>query len=312
MPVAQVRRLLYLRRHIAQSAPDLVHTYFFWSIIYGRILKRLGAIRLLVENREDMGFSWGTNEYRFLRLTASLPDRVICVAEAVREVVVAKERIDPARTLVVRNGVQPLRTVSKERSAIREELGIAKDVLVIGMVANLNRPVKGVSHFLDAIPLIARAVPTARFLIVGRASNEKALWAQARALGVDNCLTLAGYRSDVSKCYAAMDVSVLTSLTEGLSLTILESMNHGLPVVVTRVGGNPEVVTNAETGFLVPPGDVRSFAEHVIDLLKNPDLRARMGRQARRRIEREFDIRDVRARYLRVYRDLLLAGPMIP
>ncbi|UCF19803.1 MAG: glycosyltransferase [Gemmatimonadota bacterium] len=303
-PLAQVRRLLQLRRSIVADPPDLVHTYFFWSIIYGRLLKRLGVIRALVENREDMGFSWGPREYRLLRLTAGIPDRVICVAEAVRQVVLERERVEPARVVVLRNGVEPVAAASEERAAVRSEFGLGDEHLVIGMVANLNRAVKGGTYFLEAIPTIVREVPNARFLIIGRVEGEEELRAKARALGIEGYLTLAGYRGDIASCYEIMDLSVLTSLSEGLSITLLESMNHGVPVVATRVGGNPEVVIEGETGFLVPPRDVPAFAGRVVQVLRDPALRGRMSDAARARIRQEFQIRSVAARYLDIYEDV--------
>ena len=305
-PIGQIRRLAQIARHIKTDPPDLVHTYFFWSIMYGRLLKRLGAIRYLVENREDQGFSWGRQEYAFLRATRSLPDRVICVSEAVREVVVAKERLDSERVLVIHNGVEPAAPSREGRKAVRQELGIADDALVVGMVANLHRrEVKGEQYFLDAIPLIARAVPRCHFLLVGMLGDETKMRDRIEELGIRERLTLTGYRADVTRLYPAMDLSVLTSLTEGLSMTVLESMNHGLPMVVTRVGGNPEVVIDGKTGYLVPPRDPASFAHKVVELLLNSKLRSRMGHAARNQIQRHFLLKHIARRYLEVYDRIL-------
>jgi glycosyltransferase involved in cell wall biosynthesis len=105
--------------------------------------------------------------------------------------------------------------------------------------------------------------------------------------------------------YAALDLSVLTSKSEGLSITLLESMAQGLPVVVTAVGGNPGVVVHGETGFLVPPADVQSFADAVIRLCREPETRARMGVAARKRCEDRYDIRRVSPRYEASYESLL-------
>ena len=305
-PLTQIRRLAKVQDYIKENPPELVHAYFFWSIIYGRILKRLGKIKYLVENREDQGFSWGKQAYALLWMTRAMPDRVICVSEAVRQVVLKKERLDENRTLVVHNGVELVQDlVGDHRSTVRRDLGIAKSNIIVGMVANFNRSVKGVSYFLDAIPLIVRDVPLARCIILGWGKEEKALRKKAKALGIEHHVIFAGYREDIGRYYEAMDISVLTSLSEGLSITLLESMNYGLPVVVTRVGGNPEVVVDGQTGYLVPPRDIPSFVERVVWLLQNPDLRARMGQEARLRIEQRFQIRDVTDRYLKIYSDLL-------
>ncbi len=307
-PVGQLHRLIQVRRHVERIRPDLVHAYFSWSIIYARLLKWAGAIRVLVENREDEGFNWGKDEYALLRLTRFLPDRVICVSEAVRAVALAREGLDPAHTLVIHNGIDAPRPASRGPTEMRQAFGFDQDALVVGMVSNLNRAVKGVRNFLDAIPLIRAAVPAARFLIAGRGSEEAALRSQARALGLEPFLVFAGYQEDVDSLYDMMDVSVLTSLSEGLSITMLESMNRGLPVVATRVGGNPELIVDGVTGFLVPPRDARAFAERAITLLRDPVLRRGMGAAGSERVERHFRLANVAVRYQEVYESLLLGG----
>jgi glycosyltransferase involved in cell wall biosynthesis len=101
-----------------------------------------------------------------------------------------------------------------------------------------------------------------------------------------------------------MDVSACTSHSEGLSITLLESMRQGLPIVATAVGGNPEVVAAGETGFLVPPREPEVFAQRVAELLDDAELRARFGEAARRRIAEHFDLRRTARRYADLYTDL--------
>lgn len=304
-PLAQLRRLLELRRVVRAFQPDVVHTYFFWSIVYGRVLKLLGDVRLLVENREDLGFSWTPGDYRILRSLRSVPDRVVCVAEAVRDVVVRRERIDPRRITVVRNGVAPGATNTLGRVEARRGLGFSDEHVVIGMVANLPRAVKGGRQLLDVIGDIVAACPRARFLLVGLGTEPATLAAELASRGIAQYVVGAGYRRDIDDCYAAMDISVLTSSTEGLSITLLESMKHGLPTVVTRVGGNSELVVEGETGFLVELGDTRAFVERVVALARDPGLRRSLGDAGRRRVGAEFALAGVARKYLNLYEQLL-------
>jgi glycosyltransferase involved in cell wall biosynthesis len=302
-PIAQIRALGRIRKEILEWSPEILHTYFFWPILFGRLLKLRGVIRTLVENREDQGFNWGVHEYSWLRMTRGLPDRIICVSDAVKKVVLERERIDEDRIVVIRNGVEPFPDVRKETAETRKELGLEGPNLVVGMVANFNRSVKGVSLFLDAVPQIVQAVPDARFLLLGRGKEEKALRDTARFMGIEPYVLFAGFRQDIHRYYAIMDVSALTSYSEGLSITLLESMSCGIPVVATRVGGNPEVVVNGETGYLVKPGDASDFASHVVKLLQNRDLRKNMGEEARKRVEKHFRMSDVASRYIEIYED---------
>lgn len=299
-PFTQLRSLQFVRRYLRSHQIDVVHAYFFWPIIYGRILKLAGVIGHLVENREDQGFNWGYHEYALLRMTRHAPDVVICVADAVRETVLRRERLDPARVCVVHNGVNLGVPANNDPGVVRRNLGFADDAPLVGMVANLDRAVKGGGYFIQAIPEIVRVVPRARFVIVGEA-DEYNLRRQARALGVDQFVVFAGVQTNVDDFYGAFDVSVLTSLSEGLSITILESMIHGVPVVATDVGGNREIVIDGDTGFLVPPRSPREFAAKVVAVLTQPELRARFGHAAQTRIQRHFALQYVSDRYAALY-----------
>jgi glycosyltransferase involved in cell wall biosynthesis len=300
-PFVQMRRMFWLQRYVREFKPDVVHAYFFWSVMYGRVLKRMGRVCKLVENREDQGFNWGTHEYMLLRATRGIPDEVICVSEAVRQVVLARERLDPRRVRVIHNGIAFRGPCAEARSRVRQELGLDASHLVVGTVANFNRPVKGGKHLVEAIPLIVEAVPAARFVVVGRGSEVDELKRMAESLGISKHLIFAGFRKNMPDFYAAMDISVLTSLSEGLSITILESMSHGLPVVCTAVGGNPELVIDGQTGFLVPPKEPQAFASRVAALLQDSALRQRMGEAGRRRIEEHFRMDKTASEYLELY-----------
>jgi glycosyltransferase involved in cell wall biosynthesis len=306
-PFAQMRYISKIYGGIRGKFNNIFHAYFFWPIIYGRLLKLTGKITTLVENREDQGFSWGLHEYTWLRMTRTVPDRVICVSEDVRNVVLDREGIDPARVVVIKNGVGLAHGRTGDVAATRQELGIREENLIVGMVANYNRAVKGVSYFLDAISIIIKEVPSARFLLVGGGNYEarQSLRSKAREMGIEPFVIFTGYQKEIQRYYQIMDISVLTSLSEGLSITLLESMAHALPVVVTRVGGNPEVVIDEKTGYLVPTKDIHTLAKRISRLLLDPELRRRMGDEGRKRIEQHFQLRDVSKRYLEVYQDLI-------
>ena len=303
-PIAQIFCLAHLYKIMKDRRPDIVHTFFFWSIIYGRLLKLAGTVMILVENREDQGFNWGRHEYLLLRWTNHLPDKIICVAEAVKQVVMDREGIEESRIEVVYNGIDLQDDSSGLQETTRQELGFDSDHLIVGMVANYNRPVKGVANFLDAVPAITSAVPSARFLFVGGGDEEHSLREKARTLGIEPYIVFAGYRKNIDRYYEIMDISVLTSFSEGFSLTLLESMGYGIPIVATRVGGNLELVVDGETGYLVPLKNQEILVDRIVRLLSNPDLRRSMGKKGRLRVEQYFQMRDVAVRYLDIYKGL--------
>ena len=302
-PITQWQQYRKIRRLVKERPPRVLHTYFFWPIIYGRLLKRAGLVSTLIENREDEGFNLSPTDYHLLRLTRSIPDRIVCVSEGVRRVVLDREGVGEKNTVVIRNGVSlPSEdALSTDTEAARHEVGIRPDEKVVGMVANLNRPIKGVRYLVEAVPEIVREVPNARFLILGDGALKQELEQQAHQRGVADRIIFAGFRSDVTRFYRVMDLSVLTSLSEGLSMTILESMSFGLPVVATSVGGNPELVRDGVTGVLVPPKDPAAFSRAVIRLLRDPDLAEAMGREGRKLVRREFTLDAVANQYQKLY-----------
>lgn len=305
-PVPQIRALFHLGQRVREE-PGLLHTYFFWPIVYGRILKLLGRVEVLVENREDMGFKYGRIHQWVLRLLKEQPDLVICVSAAVRSASLEREGLPPAKVVVVENGVALPESVRDAARGERERLGATPDEILVGMVANLNYRVKAIDQFLVAVPSILEQVPDVRFVIVGGGRLREELEMQAAELGVSDRVTFTGRVSDVSPIYRALDISVLTSRSEGLSITLLESMAYGLPVVVTAVGGNVDVVVEGETGRLVPPDSPQAFAGAVVDLCRDPEARRRMGEAARKRCERHYDIRSISERYETHYETLLEA-----
>lgn len=305
-PFSQWIRSRQIRARLDQINPQILHTYFFWAIMYGRLMKAHGVVAHLVENREDLGFAWGRFEYALLRLTSKYPDRVVCVCEAVRQVVLRREGLSSSQVMVIRNGVEEAPPLpAAPGMALRAELGIPLDAPVVVMVANFDRAVKGADQFVDCIPHVVSFIPEVRFVLVGRGRDPDKLRDRARSLEVSDHFLLAGFRSDIDAVYSMTDISALTSLSEGLSITILESMVRGLPVVATSVGGNPELVRHQTTGLLVPPRDPRAMGESIVRLLADPTLRANLGAAAHELVEQEFRIDLVSQQYESLYRELV-------
>ena len=201
-------------------------------------------------------------------------------------------------------GIDPEAVSSRgSTDGVREELGIAQDAPVVGMVANF-KPGKGHDGLVDASVLVRRSVPDARFVLVGRGPFEPDVRRRARELGVDSSFVFAGYREDARRVMTAFDVLAVPSVYDGLSIALLEAMDLGVPPVLTRVGGNPEAVADGEHGLVVPPGDPEALSGGIVALLRDAGLRARLGRAARLRAA-DFDIRAAVRRTEEVYEELL-------
>ena len=158
------------------------------------------------------------------------------------------------------------------------------------------------AHIFSESPQLQQ---TLRCIIVGDGPERAALTAAIARQGLEACVWLAGDRDDIPELLARMDVFVLPSLGEGISNTVLEAMATGLPVIATRVGGNPELVAEGETGVLVPVADVPALAAAITELVNDPNRCDQMGRAAAQQVRTHFDWERTVSAYLGVYDELL-------
>lgn len=165
--------------------------------------------------------------------------------------------------------------------------------------------VKNYRMLLEAAPQVVRAVPQARFVLAGDGPERAALEELRRSLSLEAVTTLLGERNDVPQLLAAADLFVLSSDFEATSLSLLEAMAAGLPVVATRVGGNPFLVADGEAGFLIPPGDPVVLADQVISLLRDPVQRQEKGQEGAERVRMLFSKERMLENHERLYLRLL-------
>jgi glycosyltransferase involved in cell wall biosynthesis len=291
---ATLRRQLQLAGDLRRRRIQVVHTYGFYANVFGLPAARLARVPLIVASIRDIGDHLSAGRRRLQRLACLLADGVLVNAEAVREHLVG-EGFPSGKVTVIPNGINLGGFRSRpDPDALRRSLGLPAFGPLVTVVSRLN-PMKGIEPFLEAAERIARRLPEARFLVVGdgepspgRTSYRARLEALAERPGLAGRVLFLGFRSDVADLLAASTVSVVPSLSEGLSNVLLESMAVGVPVVATRVGGNPEAVEHGVSGLLVAPGDASALAHAVVLLLEHPHLARCYGEAARQRVRDRF------------------------
>jgi len=257
---------------------------------------------------------WGFHRYRigivrtffiFLEnLTARITDRLIAVSEADINTGLKYGIGRREKYRLIRYGIdrQEFEDVLSNPNDIREEFDIAKDAPLVGMIACF-KPQKDHRTFLNACARIIEAVPAAKFLLVGDGVLRAQIEVLIVRLGLQDKVILAGWRRDIARIMASLDVLVLSSLYEGLPIVILEAMASGRPVVATDVCGIREIVKDGENGYFVPPGDPEALADKIISLLKNKGLRERMGKRGRN-LSEEFEESFMLQKINKLYLDL--------
>jgi glycosyltransferase involved in cell wall biosynthesis len=280
-----IRLARYVRRNLIQ----IVHSFGFYPNVFTVPVARLAGASIVVASIRDTGDLLTPMQRRLLKLVCRLADCVLVNAEAIRENLL-QQGYCPANIVVIRNGITLPKAPGKERSALlRRELGIPLSARVVAVFSRLNR-MKGVQYFLDAAMVLAGRFPDVHFLVVGDGGSKTELEEHACRLGLGQRIVFTGFRGDVPNLLSEAAISVLPSLSEGTSNTLLESMAAGIPVVATRVGGNPEVVEDGVSGLLVPPRDSSALAAAMARLLEDPDLALRLGQAGMLRVSQLFSI----------------------
>ena len=286
-----IRVLAALVAVLRRDRFDVVHTHTSKAALIGGIAARLARVPAIVNTAHNLGFL--AFQQRSLRelfrlydrtLFAVTAHRIVTVSERVRDGLLAGGIARPHKVVAIHNGIDVSGFEGDARAAdaaaLRAELGLTPAHCLIAVVARLVW-FKGIDVLVAALPALLSASPHCRVAIAGAGPLRETLEAQARTLGVSAALIFLGERSDISAILAAADIFALPSVSEGLPISILEAMAAGKPVVASSVGGVPELVTDGETGCLVPPREPIALAKALMLLADDPALRQRMGAAGR-------------------------------
>ena len=303
MPLAGRFNLQWFRaclRLLRKEQVALIHAHEFSAILCGWIVAMLAGVPF-VATVHGKNYFWEKLRRRVVYRLVSRHGTLIAVSKDLKQFICDKVGIPEKRVEVIYNGVTPAQTIADEEiQKCKAELEVSGCYPLLGVVGSLY-PVKGHRFLLEAMPEILRRWPNARLLVIGRGELEVALKEQVAQLAIDANVHFLGMRQDVPRLLSILDVFVLPSLSEGLSLALLEAMASGKPVVATRVGGNPELIDHGRTGFLIQPEDEKDLAANLLNLLSDPEMMQQFGRQASERVQQHFSMGQMVDRYRDLY-----------
>jgi glycosyltransferase involved in cell wall biosynthesis len=289
-----------LARVLRSQRVDVLHAHMFGSNVWGTVVGRLARVPVVVAHEQTWDYQ-GQPVRRLLdgRLIGRFADAFVAVSTLDRDRMVALEGVPADKVRVELNGYVP-RTGPRPVPRLREELGLRRDVPLVGTVAIL-RPQKALEVLLDAF---ARVDAGAHLVIAGDGSCRSALEERAAALGIAARTHFLGLRDDVDGILAAIDVATMSSDFEGTPLFAFECMAAGTPLVATAVGGLPDMLEDGRSALLVPPRDPAALAAGLSRALADPALRGALAAAAGERLER-YRIDAVAARFAELYEELL-------
>jgi glycosyltransferase involved in cell wall biosynthesis len=288
--------MLRLWKAMKEFEPDVVHTHHLYELFFAWPGALLSGARII--HTEHEYYSLMAPKVRFrLHLLSKICNAVTGVNEETSEFLSKNVGIRN-KVFTVVNGIDltRYRSISRNRNAV----GLKEDDKVIGIVARLT-PVKDHVTLLKAFRIVTELIPEAKLLIVGDGVARPHLESLTKYLALDSSVIFLGNRHDIPELLSCMDVVALSSKEEGLPLSILEALAASKPVVATKVGGIPRVVTPGETGLLVPPEDALSMANAIVSLLTNKDQAKQMGKNGRKLIEKKYDLKNSIDKYYSLY-----------
>ena len=292
------RQRVVLARHLRDLGVAVAHAFDFYANLMLIPAARLARVPVVIGSHRQLGDLQTAMKFRAQNVMFQLCDRVLCNSRAAARCL--REAGVPDRKLVVIPNALPEEAFAGATPALPEIPGVVR----VGMIARMNDSAKNHRMFLRIAARLAAKFDAVEFVLVGDGPLRPELQAFAVELGLGDRIRFLGDRHDIPAVLASLNVTVLPSSSESLSNVILESMAAGVPVVATNVGGNPEIIQDGETGFLVGL-DEDLFVKGVERLLLKPDLRRQFGERAKAYAGANYLLARIRDQYEQLYQSLL-------
>lgn len=288
--IALIEIFLFIRK----NKIDIVHTHSSKAGILGRLAAKLAQVKTIIHTVHG----WSFNDYQpralrqiyinLERFCAKFTKKIIVVSNYDMEKGLANRIGVENKYVLIRYAIDKQEFILVDKN-IRGELGLNADTLVVGMVACF-KPQKAPLDFIKVASLVVKELPNVKFILVGDGILRPDIEKLIQKLNLKSKIILTGWRRDISRLLSLVDVFVLTSLWEGLPVTVLEAIASGKPPVVTDTGGVSEVVADGKTGFLVKPHQVNMLAKRVVTLLRDQTLREIIGNEAKKKLQEDFSL----------------------
>lgn len=309
-PFLDLISILYLAKLCRSLRIDVVHTHTSKGGFIGRAAGHIAGVPVIIHTVHGFAFHefsrpltvrlYGAIE----KLAGSWSNRVVFVNEFHREWAIQCKIISPNKAITVANGIPSIGGDHSRGNSLRQEFDLPPGAKLIGSVGRLATQ-KGLEYLIEAVPIILQAFPSVFVILVGDGPLRLRLAERAQELGIADNIIFTGFRMSADAIYSEFDLVVLPSLWEGLSISLLEAMRAGKPIVTTTIGSNMTVVKDGHDAVLVQPANSVELANAVIRLLGDQGQCIRLGASARLSFESSFTEDRMLTGYYGLYCDLL-------
>jgi L-malate glycosyltransferase len=303
-----LRAAWQLRRLIRREKVDIVQTYFETSNLWGGLVAKLSGA-LLLSSRRDMGILRKAKHRLGYQIINRISDRVLAVSEEVKRFCIGQDHVAPEKVSVIYNGVDLEQIADAGNQEVSPAYPEFAGKQIVTCLANLRR-VKGIDVVLRAAHIVCQQLPDTIFLIAGSLYEEdysREVLGLVESLGLQNNVRFLEFVENPVPLLKMSSAFCMLSRSEGFCNALLEAMACGVPSVVSRVGGNPEAITDGKSGFLVPVEDHGTAAERLLFLLRNGDQAKAIGEAGRQAAYAHFSATAMINNLISLYFELMAA-----
>lgn len=301
-PGTDFKLIFFIRRLLESRNIDVLHCHQYTPYFYG-VLAAAGKRTKVIFTEHGRFFP---DRHHFKRrfinpLLVMMTNHITAISKSTADAVAKYEYVRRDRIDVIYNGIRDLQAKAMGRSVLLGELGLAEQYRYIGTISRLE-PIKNQAMMIKAFHQSRLEVPALKLVLIGDGVIKPELMELAKSLGVEQDVIFTGFIDNPQKFLGLFEVFLLSSFSEGTSMTLLEAMSLSRPCIATSVGGNPEIVVDCETGRLIPSDDATLFAEAITALLSDDALRCSYGDAGRMRFLKEFTAERMIERYHTLYK----------
>ena len=289
-PGFDISLIFAIRKHIKTYNIDLLHCHQYTPWVYG-VLAAFGTKTKVIFTEHGRFYPDSSSWKRKLinPWLCRITDYITAISQATKQALVGFENVPKDRIEVIYNGIKPLKIDPIKTLKLRQKLKIPDNSLVLGTIARLD-PIKNHKMMLDAFSIILKVHPDTVLVIVGDGEERENINQQIQALKLNNNVLMTGYDPQPEHYLALMDIFLLSSLSEGTSMTLLEAMSLNKACVVTDAGGNKEVIADGKNGIVTTNDDAAKYAQAILQLVDDKALLNQYGEASQHRFNQLFDV----------------------
>lgn len=277
-----------IRKYIIKNNINVLHCHQYTPWVYGALASILTHTKVIFTEHGRFYPDQSSWKRRYINpLLVLITDHITAISKATKQALVDYEFIPSSKIEVIYNGIAELESDIPASKELRKTLSIAQDTLILGTIARLD-PIKNHSLLISSFADIQQKYPNTLLLIVGDGETRSDLERLVKQLNISDRVIFTGYKANPVDYLQLMDIFLLTSLSEGTAMTLLEAMSLSKPCIVTDVGGNPEIIEHRVSGLVTPSDDKNKLVAACILLLKESELRDKFGQAGRAIFEKKF------------------------